>query len=199
MSPSHIAMQMNGNLNHRQETKVSEMNKMMFTKVSNFGHHRNPYHDDHVKKVGTIRLPILPTYCRYIVFNFSKSSRSSPWCSCEKGGNNYFAYIAYILPIWSLQLYRIIKILIVMWKRWEQLDCQCPPSIICQFFLPVPRHCNKHFHHRQHRNQHYHLCDNHHPDPEAPQRVKDPENGPKSIRGSWGDHSGSIWGVLDLI
>ena len=66
MSPSHIAMQMNGNLNHRQETKVSEMNKTMFTKVSNFGHHRNPYHDDHVKKVGTIRLPILPIYCLYI-------------------------------------------------------------------------------------------------------------------------------------
>ena len=58
MSPSHIAMQMNGNLNHRQETKVSEMNKTMFTIVSNFGHHPDPHHDDHVKKVGKIGLPV---------------------------------------------------------------------------------------------------------------------------------------------
>ena len=66
MSSSHIAMQMNGNLNHRQETKVSEMNKTMFTIVFNFGHHPDPHHDEHVKKVGRIGLPILPTYCPYM-------------------------------------------------------------------------------------------------------------------------------------
>ena len=65
-------MQMNGNLNHRQETKVSEMNKTMFTIVSNFGHHPDPHHGDPVKKMGTTRLPILPTYCLYKVFNFYK-------------------------------------------------------------------------------------------------------------------------------
>ena len=32
---------------------------------------------------------------------------------------------------------------------------------------------------------------------EAPKWVKDPRNGLKSIRGSWGDHLGSISGVLD--
>ena len=32
---------------------------------------------------------------------------------------------------------------------------------------------------------------------EAPKWVQDPGNGLKSIRGSWGDHLGSISGVLD--
>ena len=76
MSPSHIAMQMNGNLNHRQETKVSEMNKTMFTIVSNFGHHPDPHHDDHVKKVGTIRLPILLIYCLHIAYMKSSTLQS---------------------------------------------------------------------------------------------------------------------------